>query len=80
MVWLVPFTAFFTLLTAIGKKGVLFTSQLAGAIPFLALIYFRLKLGDRFFLALQVGTYIILVLGAMLFVLPRFLKKPEPKT
>ncbi len=78
LVWCIPAGAALALLAVAAKTGVGAASQLAGAIPFLALIYYRTKLGDRFFQSLQYGAHLTLFFGAVLFVLPRFLKKKQP--
>jgi hypothetical protein len=77
LVWLIPLTALLALFSAIAKTGVLTTSQIAGAMPFLALIYYRVKLGEELFQILQIGAYLSLALGAVLFIAPRFLDKPK---
>ena len=77
LVWLIPATALVALLAAMTKKGVLVASQAAGAMPFLALIYYRIKLGEELFQILQIGAYLSLVLGVILFITPRFLEKPK---
>ncbi len=78
LVWLVPCGGFLALLAVAAKQGVAPASQMAGGIPLLALIYFRLKMGEGFFQALQIGAYFTLLLGAALLVLPRFLKAQKP--
>lgn len=75
LVWLIPATALVALVAAIAKQGVLVTAQIAGAMPFLALIYYRVKLGEELFQILQIGAYLSLALGAILFITPRFLEK-----
>lgn len=77
LVWLIPLTALLALFSAVAKKGVLTTAQIAGAMPFLALIYYRVKLGQELFQILQIGAYLSLALGAILFIAPRFLEKPK---
>jgi hypothetical protein len=75
--WLIPCGALLALLAAAVKQGVGPMSQIAGALPFLALLYYSVKIGQELFQALQIGAYLTLILGAALFVLPRFLKKPQ---
>ena len=77
LVWLIPLTALLALLSAVAKKGVLTTAQIAVAMPFLALIYYRVKLGQELFQIIQIGAYLSLALGAILFIAPRFLEKPK---
>jgi hypothetical protein len=77
LVWLIPATALVALLAAMIKKGVLVTAQIAGAMPFLALIYYRVKLGEELFQILQIGAYLSLALGVILFITPRFLEKSK---
>jgi hypothetical protein len=77
LVWLIPATALVALVAAIAKQGVLVTAQIAGAMPFLALIYYRVKLGEELFQILQIGAYLSLALGVILFITPRFLEKPK---
>lgn len=78
LVWLIPLAALLALISAVSKKGVLIAAQIAGAMPFLALIYYRVKLGEGIFQALQIGAHLSLLLGAILFIAPRFLVKPKP--
>jgi hypothetical protein len=77
LVWLIPGTALVALVAALTKKSVLVAAQSAGAMPFLALIYYRVKLGQELFQILQIGAYLSLALGAILFIAPRFLEKPK---
>jgi hypothetical protein len=74
--WLIPFAGVIGLLTAITRKVVAPTAHIAGALPFIALLYFRAEQGKGLFQALEVGAYLTLFTGAVLFILPRFLKKP----
>jgi len=78
LLWLIPGAALFALLATVTKKGVSTTSQLAGVMPFVGLVYSRYKLGEGLFELLQVGAYLALFLGVVLFVIPRFLTKPRP--
>jgi hypothetical protein len=77
LVWVIPVTALIALVAALTKKSVLVAAQAAGAMPFLALIYYRVKLGQELFQILQIGAYLSLALGAVLFIAPRFLEKPK---
>ena len=77
LVWVIPIAALAALVATIMKKGVSSFAQIAGAVPFLALIYYRVKLGEGFFQLLQIGAYLSLALGAILFVAPRFLEKSK---
>jgi hypothetical protein len=77
LVWLIPATALVALLAAIAKQVVLVTAQIAGAMPFLALIYYRVKLGEELFQILQIGAYLSLALGSILFIAARFSDKPK---
>ena len=77
LIWLIPVTALIAFFSAIGRAGVLGTSQLAGAMPFLALIYYCFRHGTDLLHTLQIGAYLTLALGAILFILPRFLEKPK---
>jgi hypothetical protein len=45
--------------------------------PFLALIYYSVKLGQELFQILLIGAYLSLALGAILFIAPRFLEKAK---
>lgn len=49
LVWVIPIAALAALVATIMKKGVSSFAQIAGAVPFLALIYYRVKLGEGFF-------------------------------
>ena len=77
LLWIIPGMALVALITAIANQQVANGSQLAGMMPFVALVYYRFKLGDDFFQALEIGAYVSLGLGAVLFFLPRFLSKPR---
>ena len=74
LVWLIPLTALVALVAAITRKSVLLAAQTDGAMPFMALIYYRVKLGEDLFQILQIGAYLSLALGVILFVTPRFLE------
>jgi hypothetical protein len=78
LLWLIPVTALISLVSALTRKSVLTAAQIAGAVPFLALLYYCVKLGGDLLQALQIGAYLSLLLGAILFVAPRFLEKPKP--
>jgi hypothetical protein len=78
LVWLIPGIALVSLIAAVTKKGVVTAAQAAGAMPFLALLYYRIKLGEGIFQALQIGAYITLALGAVLFITPWFMDKRKP--
>jgi hypothetical protein len=80
LIWAIPARGLLALLAAVAnvKHGIEVTSQLAGALPFLALIYYGVKIGQDLLPILQIGAYLTLILGVALFVLPRFLKKPQP--
>jgi hypothetical protein len=77
LVWFIPGAALVALLAVIAKQGVMVTAQIAGVMPFLALIYYRIKLGEELFQILQIGAYLSLALGAILFIAARFLEKPK---
>src|ERR1700722_14414141 len=79
LIWAIPAGGLLALLAAAAnvKQGIAATSQLAGALPFLALPYYGVKIGQDLFQSLQIGAYLTLILGAVLFVLPRFLEKPK---
>ena len=79
LIWIIPITALLALVATIIKKGVSSFSQIAGAMPFLALMYYRVKLGAGFFQILQIGAYLSLALAAILFVAPRFLEKSKSR-
>ena len=78
LLWLIPLTGFISLVAAIAKKSVCVASQLAGIMPFVALLYYGLKIGHELFNALRPGAYLTLFLGAVLFIAPRFLKTAKP--
>jgi hypothetical protein len=75
LIWAIPVAALLALLSALAKQGTVNMAQVAGGIPFVALVFYRIRLGDGFFQLLQVGAYLTLALSAILFVAPRFLKK-----
>jgi hypothetical protein len=75
LVWAIPLGGLLSFFAAVAKQGVAVAAPVAGAIPFLALIYYRAKLGEDFFGALQPGAYLTLVVAGVLFVLPRFMTK-----
>jgi hypothetical protein len=79
LIWAIPAGGLLALLAAAAnlKQGIATTSKLAGALPFLALLYYGVKIGQDLFQNLQIGAYLTLILGLALFVLPRFLKKPK---
>jgi len=77
LVWVIPITALIALVSAISNKSVALAAQTAGAMPFLAAIYYRYKLGEGFFQALQIGAYLSLALGAILLLMPHFLRKQQ---
>jgi hypothetical protein len=78
LVWLIPLAGLLALFSAVAKKGVLAFAQLAGAMPFVALIYYCAKYGQGLIQDLQIGAYLSLALGAILFIAPRFLDKRKP--
>ena len=79
LIWAIPAGGLLALLAATAnvRQGIAATSQLAGALPFLALLYYGVKIGQDLLQNLQIGAYLTLILGVALFVLPRFLKKTK---
>lgn len=75
LLWLIPITGAISLVASITKQSVVVATQFAGAMPYLALIYYYAKFGQDIFQALRAGAVITLILGAVLIIAPRFLKK-----
>ena len=73
---LIPLAASVALVGAVTRKSIIITAQLAGAMPFIALIYYSAKIGQGLFQALQIGAYLTLICAAILCILPHFLRKP----
>lgn len=78
LVWIIPAGGLLAFIAALARLGAASASQLAGAFPFLTLLYYCIELGHELFDDLRIGAYLTLLVGAVLFVLPRFLKKPQP--
>ena len=74
LIWAIPVGDLLALLAAAAnvKQGVAATSQLAGALPFLALLYYGVKIGQDLLQNLQIGAYLTLILGVALFCAPPF--------
>lgn len=74
---LIPLVAAVALVGAVTGKSMVITAQLAGAMPFIALMYYLAKIGQGLFQALQIGAYLTLFCAAILCVVPHFLLKPK---
>jgi len=72
--WLIPAFSALTLFAVFTKRSPKIIAQLTGALPFVALVYGYIKVGKDLFQMLMVGSYLSLVLGLVLFILPRRLK------
>ena len=79
LLWGIPAMAAVAVVASIAKQSVLVTAQFAGAIPFLALLYWGLKIGTEIFDALRAGAYLTLFLAAVLLIAPHFLKDSTVK-
>jgi len=75
LLWLIPLTGFISVVASIAKRSVGTAAQLAGAMPFLALLYYGSKIGRDIFDILRPGAYLTLILAVVLLIAPRFLKK-----
>jgi hypothetical protein len=72
--WAIPFCSLVTVLAGMAKQSQKNIAQFTGALPFAALsvaLYFH---GSNLMKALEFGAYVSLVLGLVLFILPRRLK------
>ena|SRR5579885_767827 len=76
-VWFIPAGGLLTLLALVMRKFELLTCQISGAIPFLALAYYRSKMGGELFDVLNAGAYFVLGAGGLLLVLPHFKSKQK---
>ena len=78
LLWFIPGTALLPLFALLAKQAVAPMSQIAGAAPFVALLYYVAKFGTDLFQSLQVGAYLTLLFGVVLSVLPHVLSKSKP--
>ena len=72
--WLIPVFSGLTLFAVFTKRSPKIIAQLTGALPFVALVYGYTKIGKDLFQILAFGSYLSLILGLALFILPRRLK------
>jgi hypothetical protein len=77
LLWLIPLTAAVALVAAVTGKSMAIAGQTAGAMPFMALIYYAAKVGQGLFQALQIGAYLTLLCAAVLCIAPHFLSRPK---
>jgi len=74
--WFIPLGGAFAFLALLVNKLQVSASRIAGAIPFAALVFYRIKIGGELFSLLNGGAYCVLFAGAVLLVFPQFLSKP----
>lgn len=72
--WIIPFFSVVAILAGLAKQSQRTAAQLAGAMPFVAFIYWFSKFGSDLMNGLSYGAYLALACGAGLEVLARRLK------
>ena len=72
--WAIPFFSLVTFLAGMVKQSQKNIAQFTGAFPFAALAYGLYYVGSDLMKILEFGAYISLLLGLVLFILPRRLK------
>lgn len=72
--WLIPLFSVVAIVAGLTKQSQRTAAQLAGAVPFLAFIYWFSKLGSDLMNSLSYGAYLALICGAGLEILSRRLK------
>ena len=75
--WVIPIMAFLAVVSSITKQRISFVARIAGATPFVVLIYFSSEYNGDLLQVLKPGAYITLFLAIVLLVAPYFLKKPK---
>ena len=77
LVWVVPVTALLAISAVVSKQFVRPLCQIAGATPFIALLYYCTREGTDLLQILDVGAYFTLFLGMVLIVLGSSAKQPK---
>ena len=78
LLWLIPVTALCLFCSILMKRGVRLAALIAGATPFLTLLYYLAKYGADLFQSLRVGAVLTLCLAGLLLILCGFLKTSKP--
>lgn len=69
--WLIPLLSAISVITILSKRSVSIVGPLTGMTPYLAAIYWYVKLGNDLFRVMTYGAYISLLCGACLIALSR---------
>lgn len=74
LLWIMPILSGLTIFAAMTNRKPQIAAQLAGAAPFAILAYGVYHMGKDLFQILQVGAYVGLAAGLLLFLVPRSMK------